>query len=201
MKAAFAHWDNRIAPVFDTAQEILLVEVEAGTIVRETREQMADMMPVQQALWLVELGVGSLVCGAISNALQTLISSYGIQVLPFVAGDMQEIIHAWLNGTLERSEFAMPGCCGRGRRLRWKICGINKEENEMNGKGRGRAGKGGGQGQGRGGHGHGRMGGPLAAGDGGTCVCPKCGHREPHERGTPCAQSKCPQCGAAMTRE
>jgi fructose-bisphosphate aldolase, class I len=43
----------------------------------------------------------------------------------------------------------------------------------MQEKGRGGKGKGGGQGQGQGGQGRGRMGGPLAAGDIGTCLCPK----------------------------
>jgi len=76
----------------------------------------------------------------------------------------------------------------------------------MFGKGRGMgkgAGQGGGQGLGRGqgGQGRGRMGGPLSAGPAGACVCAKCGHREPHERGVPCIQKKCPKCGGAMTRE
>jgi len=45
--------------------------------------------------------------------------------------------------------------------------------------GRGRGGGGGrGGGAGRGaGQGPGRMGGPYAAGPGGKCVCPSCGHR------------------------
>jgi len=58
----------------------------------------------------------------------------------------------------------------------------------------------GGGGQGMGG-GRGRMGGPLAAGPGGNCVCPQCGATAPHGRGVPCAQMKCPKCGAAMTRQ
>ena len=62
------------------------------------------------------------------------------------------------------------------------------------GRGRGR-GAGGGQGGG------GRMGGPQAAGPGGTCVCPQCGTTVPHDRGVPCAQMKCPKCGAAMARQ
>jgi hypothetical protein len=68
-------------------------------------------------------------------------------------------------------------------------------------------GKGGGQGmgqglgRGQGGQGRGRMGGPLSAGPAGECVCTKCGHREPHERGVPCLRKKCPECGGAMTRE
>ncbi|HDQ03055.1 MAG TPA: hypothetical protein ENN23_00530 [Deltaproteobacteria bacterium] len=67
---------------------------------------------------------------------------------------------------------------------------------------RGGRGMGGGQGQGQGrGGGRGRMGGPLAAGAVGNCICPQCGHRQPHERGVPCTQVKCPQCGTAMMRE
>ena len=69
--------------------------------------------------------------------------------------------------------------------------------------GRGRGGGGGrGGGAGRGaGRGPGRMGGSKAAGPGGSCVCPSCGHREPHEVGVPCYQKKCPQCGTQMVRE
>lgn len=37
-------------------------------------------------------------------------------------------------------------------------------------------------------------------GDGGAsvCVCPKCGEEIEHSRGTPCAEAKCPKCGASM---
>ena len=40
MKAAFAVWNNRIAPVFDVAREIRLVETESGRIVRERDEKL-----------------------------------------------------------------------------------------------------------------------------------------------------------------
>ena len=56
-----------------------------------------------------------------------------------------------------------------------------------------------GRGMGRGG-GRGRMGGPVAAGPGGVCICVKCGHKETHVVGVPCYQKKCPKCGSAMTR-
>jgi len=47
----------------------------------------------------------------------------------------------------------------------------------------------------------GRMGGPLAAGPDGYCVCPSCGHREAHETAEPCTELTCPECGAIMARE
>lgn len=69
--------------------------------------------------------------------------------------------------------------------------------------GRGRGDSGGrSRGAGRGGgRGPGRMGGPKAAGPGGNCVCPNCGHQEPHVAGQPCYQEKCPKCGTQMIRE
>ncbi len=72
----------------------------------------------------------------------------------------------------------------------------------MNNNNRSGRGMGGGQGMGQGrGQGGGRMGGSRAVGVGGNCLCPKCGHREAHERGVPCLQKKCPQCGTTMIRE
>jgi hypothetical protein len=61
-------------------------------------------------------------------------------------------------------------------------------------------GGGGGQGRGQGG-GRGRGGGFGRLGPGGFCVCLACGHKTPHQQGMPCFEMKCPQCGAAMTRE
>jgi hypothetical protein len=51
--------------------------------------------------------------------------------------------------------------------------------------------KGRGDGQGQGGDGQ---------GDGGAdyCECPSCGHTEDHEKGTPCQEVACPECGAKM---
>jgi hypothetical protein len=66
------------------------------------------------------------------------------------------------------------------------------------GRGRGRGQGGQGQGQGRG---PGRLGGRKAAGPGGNCICPGCGHRMPHRVGQPCYDVTCPKCGAKMTRE
>jgi hypothetical protein len=68
------------------------------------------------------------------------------------------------------------------------------------GGGGGRGGMGRGMGRGTGqGSGRGRGGG-FAAGPGGSCVCPKCGKTAPHQRGVPCLQATCPDCGTAMTR-
>jgi len=122
MKTAFAYWENRIAPVFDTARQIRVVETESGQIVGETQEMMPEDLPLPKALRLVELGIGTLVCGAISKPVSGLVTAYGIKVIPFVTGDLREVIQAWFNGNLEYNAYAMPGCCGHRRRRRRKMC-------------------------------------------------------------------------------
>lgn len=58
-----------------------------------------------------------------------------------------------------------------------------------------------GKGQDSSGKGRGMGGGSKALGPGGYCICPKCGHRIPHKRGSPCFDIRCPECGSYMTRE
>jgi predicted Fe-Mo cluster-binding NifX family protein len=209
-KAAFATWNDRIAPVFDVTRSVQLVETEAGHIVSQTQASLNSEIPNLKASRLAELEVGTLVCGAISKPLEAMITAFGIHVIPFVAGDLQEIIQAWMCGKLAGSAiYAMPGCRRvTGPRFQGAY-GKKQKETKMNGNKRSK--RGGGQGPDSGGQGRkrqaqGRMGRTPAANPGsapaqGICVCPQCGHQEPHERGVPCMQKKCAKCSAVMTRK
>jgi hypothetical protein len=71
------------------------------------------------------------------------------------------------------------------------------------GQGVGRQGAGlGGGGRGQGGGGRGQGGGNKpGSGPPGNCVCPSCGHKEPHVAGQRCIDRVCPKCGTKMIRE
>ena len=215
VKAAFASWNDRIAPVFDVAQWIQLVETETGHIIKQDRANVAGETPSQKASRLAELEVDILVCGAISRPMQTVIKAYGIEVIPFIAGDLQEVILAWSCGKLYGSNrYIMPGCQraggGRMQTMRETKGGLNMSNGNRRGKGRSGRGKDAGTtmrqgpkraGQRQGGSGSGRAAESGPATGYGTCVCPQCGRQEPHERGVPCTEKKCVQCGAVMTRQ
>ncbi|MCJ8501633.1 NifB/NifX family molybdenum-iron cluster-binding protein [Desulfatitalea alkaliphila] len=117
MKAAFAIWNDRIAPLFDTSHHAQVVEVVSGRIICQRRECFEDQTAVGKVFCLVEWGVGTLICGAISRPLQAIVTAHGIQVVAFVAGDLQDVTRAWLEGRVMEAGYAMPGhgnrCAGR----------------------------------------------------------------------------------------
>lgn len=117
-KVAFAYWGNRIAPVFDIARQIKIIDVESGRIVGESEETFPHSLPSHKAVRLAELGISTLVCGAVSGPVLGLVEAYGIRVIPFIAGDVSEVIDAWMNGRINDNVFSMPGCGVRKKRRR-----------------------------------------------------------------------------------
>jgi predicted Fe-Mo cluster-binding NifX family protein len=197
LKTAFAHWDGRVAPVFDVARSVLVVESEGDALLSETEARMPSDSLAGKAAALSRLGVETLVCGAISRILLEIIAARDIRIVPFVAGELKKVVQAWLGGGLAGPSFRMPGCgFGGGGRRAWSAAGRGSGTTLVIGRGAG----GGGLRRG-GGAGPGRLSGSPAAGIGGACVCPKCGRREAHQRGIPCVLRTCPHCGTAMMRE
>jgi predicted Fe-Mo cluster-binding NifX family protein len=194
MRIAIPQWQGRVSPVFDVAGNLLLIDIEDGREIRREERRLLDTNALLRVTEFLNFGAGILICGAISAPLQTRLIAAGVQVIGFACGTVDDVLAAYLNGTLARRAFAMPGC------KRWRR---REGENMMPGEFGIGAGRGGGRrarvrGQGAGGAG--RMGGPSAAGPGGFCVCPKCGEKLVHPAGQPCLQMLCPKCGMPMTR-
>lgn len=191
MIAAFAAWNDRLAPVFDVTENVLILEIENGRIVRETRRALAGEQPEEKIRALIQTGAEILVCGAISRYMHDRLAAAGIRVVPFIAGKLTEIIPAWIRGDFDRTLFAMPGCGGgKGRQCR------NGYFSEGGAADRGwRQGR-----RGTADPGRSRSGGGMGRG-GGACVCPQCGLTEPHEYGVRRIERTCPKCGAVMARQ
>ncbi|MDY0377595.1 MAG: NifB/NifX family molybdenum-iron cluster-binding protein, partial [Desulfobacterales bacterium] len=140
MKTAFTVWNNRIAPVFDVARQIRVVEAECGRVIREDEVVLKEDTAAGKAGELSGLGVNALVCGAISRTMANLVAASGIQVIPFVAGDLREVIDAWIRGGITDGLFVMPGCRGRRRLRGWGA--FEQEGNVMKGRKQGGGGRG-----------------------------------------------------------
>jgi predicted Fe-Mo cluster-binding NifX family protein len=121
MKVALPVWQGRVSSVFDFAHKLLVVEFEKG---REKARQeiiLVEQSGPNRAATLKELGVGVLICGAISRPLAEMINGSGIQVLPFVSGSTEQIINAYKTGRLSQPQYILPGFW-RGARRGFRRC-------------------------------------------------------------------------------
>lgn len=204
---AIPHWQGRVSPVFDVAGNVLVVEFDDQG--ERARQDIAfcDEDPRERAAFLAGTGAEVLICGAISWPLQMAVSAAGIEVISQTCGDVEAVLEVFRGGDLASRGFLMPGCGGRRGPLHVRCTRKSKTKREVNamprGDGTGPTGRGPGTGRGRGmgqGRSPGRMGG-VGLGPAGSCACPSCGKRVPHQRGTPCTQRTCPDCGATMNRD
>ena len=132
MKTAFSVLDQRIAPVFDTSRTVLFVESAGGQdSAKDGLRTLIGENAQQRISWFSEQQVDVLVCGAISKPIQMCLEAVGIQVISFVAGDIDDVVTAFTKGLIGDYAFTMPGCCGRRRGWRGgglgRCCGQGKK--------------------------------------------------------------------------
>ena len=78
MKTAISIFDARVAPVFDTAREICLVERSASGAPTKTFCRFEDGDLQAKVAWLVATGVQTLICGAVSQPIHHALVDAGI---------------------------------------------------------------------------------------------------------------------------
>jgi predicted Fe-Mo cluster-binding NifX family protein len=122
MKIALSAWKDYISTVFDTADQLLVLEIKGTDGQKQSMIKLNAADAVGRANQMKEKQIEVLICGAISRPLEASLVSLGIQVYPFVRGSVTEVLAAYQNGSLNHAIFAMPGCHRRG-------CSGNRRQN------------------------------------------------------------------------
>lgn len=122
MKIALSVWKDCISTVFDTADQVLVLEIDKTDGQKRSMVKLNAADVVGRANQIKEKQIEVLICGAISRPLEASLVSLGIQVYPFVRGSVTEVLAAYQNGRLDHAIFAMPGCHRRG-------CSGNRRQN------------------------------------------------------------------------
>ena len=117
MRVAIPTWQGSVSPVLDVARSLLLVDIDASVEQERRLEPLSETGILARAGRLKSMLVNVLICGAVSWPLEQALVSSGIQVIPHVCGNVDEVLGAYLTGRLWDRAFLMPGC--RGRRYRW----------------------------------------------------------------------------------
>ncbi len=113
LHVAVTVWNNRISPVFDSAQALLVAEIQGTEIVDAVVKAVPTSIFDRFLSLLEEHDVKVLICGALCEGPALMIERQGIEVISFVTGEAENVLESYLKGK-DLTEFTMPGC-GRGR--------------------------------------------------------------------------------------
>jgi hypothetical protein len=156
VRVAVTIWGERVSPLLDVSRQALLFNLEDGQVEQQRELALPDGNGEAKLAALCSHGVTTLLCGAVSQELATRARVLGLELVPFLAGEVEAVVAAYLAGRLPSDELAMPGGRARRRRgQRWQNRGGSETEPERtetmpNRDGTGPQGKGPGGGGGRG---------------------------------------------------
>jgi len=100
---------GRVSPVLDTCTQLFMLDSEGK---QETGRQTIPMKGssiFDRAREIQRLGIGAIICGAVSDSFYNLLREADIDLVCGITGDINEVIDAYRKGTLEQPQFRMPG--------------------------------------------------------------------------------------------
>jgi len=110
VRLALTIWETRVSPVADSARQLLLVDIGNTSILGRRYESFQQDSLFYRARRLADLNTKIFICGAISDFFRSLIEGYGIRIIPFIRGNADDVLHAYLAQSLSNPRFVMVGC-------------------------------------------------------------------------------------------
>jgi len=109
MRIAVSIWEDKVSPVLDTASKLLIIESEMQKEVSRFETKLFVQDISRRCHFVRGLNIDVLICGAASSQLSGRLMSSGIEVISGISGSAEEVLKAYLQGTLLHPRFFMPG--------------------------------------------------------------------------------------------
>jgi len=94
---------DRISSRIDTADEVLLVSLENGTIKKREKIRIIPSSPLDKIHQIIQLNPDVLICGGVTQSCDNMLKSSEVPVIPWVKGNTEEVLNQFLGGTLSDS--------------------------------------------------------------------------------------------------
>ena len=110
MRIVIPIWDDKVSPVFDAASRLLIVETESRNIVSRFEIYLDEQDLSRRFFRIQYMAIDILICGAISHAFSRMLMASGVEVIPEISGQTEEVLKVYFQGELFNPKFLMPGC-------------------------------------------------------------------------------------------
>lgn len=100
---------GRVSPVLDTCTRLCLLEPDGQQETARRAIPIKRDSLVERVREIQKLGIGIIICGAVSDSFYNLLKEADIHVVCGITGDIDEVIDAYRKGALDQPRFRMPG--------------------------------------------------------------------------------------------
>jgi len=117
MKIVVSVLDNKISPRFDSTYKFMVVSVNETKINDMEDIVLSTINPIQRVNELADMGIDTVICGVVNEFTLSLLVKKGINVVPGVIGNIEEVLNLFLNGNLRPGLTIFPD----GRKIYRKL--------------------------------------------------------------------------------
>ena len=108
-KIAIPIFKSRVSPVLDSCTRILIVDIEQNRETERSELYMDEFSLSERVNILQKTHVTTIICGGISDVLHNMLKNLPISVIIGIAGEVEEVVSAYVAGRLNERRFYMPG--------------------------------------------------------------------------------------------
>ncbi|RLB30911.1 MAG: hypothetical protein DRG87_03845 [Deltaproteobacteria bacterium] len=96
MRIAITTHNGRVSPLFDSASRFLVAELDMNRECSRFEAAISEPFLYSKVMRLRELGAETLICGAISEQGASMITTAGVELIPWISGQVEEVLQAFL---------------------------------------------------------------------------------------------------------
>jgi predicted Fe-Mo cluster-binding NifX family protein len=99
-RIAIPIYENRISNRLDCSENMFLYSVDKKKIESQEIVRLVQASPSAKLNMLLDLGIDVLICNGITDFYSRKLSESNIKVIPWISGEVDEIIKQYINGKL-----------------------------------------------------------------------------------------------------
>lgn len=109
VRVAIPIFRSRVSPVFDSCIRVLLLDIEHNQEIERSEIYLDEFSLTERMAVLQRSKVKTIICSGISDILQNMLQSVKINLITGIAGEVDQVVAAYLSKRLNEPQFHMPG--------------------------------------------------------------------------------------------
>lgn len=109
VRVAIPIFRSRVSPVFDSCTRVLLIDIDHNIEIERSEIYLDGLLLTERMAVLQKSKVKTIICGGISDILQNMLRGINICLISGIAGEVDQVVSAYLSERLNEPKFLMPG--------------------------------------------------------------------------------------------